>query len=90
MLSRLKVCVCPCAHRPYEVLLHRLRDSSSARPIRTLHTLSKVDRMNPPEMGEHVASCFAGAEIWWHDGGHTVPADPAVVTRFLERAATGR
>ena len=84
---QLAICCAAALPKPYEGLLERLRDAPSPRPLRTLHTLSKQDGMNPPEMGEGVASCFSGAEVEWHDGGHKVPTDPSVIAGFLSRTA---
>ena len=81
--------------KPYEPLLHRLRDTPAPPLLMpTLHTLSAADGMNPPEMGEEVARCFEPlAEVLWHSDGHAIPplADDADggmarVAAFLERA----
>jgi len=83
---KLAICCAAALPKPYEGLLQRLRGAPSPLPIRTLHTLSKRDGMNPPNMGEDVAACFAASEVSWHDGGHAIPKD-AAIARFLERAA---
>lgn len=60
---------------PYRPLLERLRSSGGAPNIPTLHCLSKSDTMNPPELGEELASCFgvASSQVLWHGAGHKVP-----------------
>ena len=64
--------------KPYEKLLAALGEQGCSVP--TLHSISAVDRMNPPEMGEWVAGCFApSAELLRHDAGHVVPRDAASV-----------
>ena len=64
--------------KPYEKLLAALGEQGCSVP--TLHSISAVDRMNPPEMGEWVAGCFApSAELLRHDAGHVVPQDAASV-----------
>ena len=78
--------------KPYEKLLAALGEQGCSVP--TLHSISAVDRMNPPEMGEEVARCFEPlAEVLWHSDGHAIPplADDADggmarVAAFLERA----
>ena len=40
----------------------------------TLHCLCRTDPMNPAELGEAVAGCFAPrGELLWHEGGHALP-----------------
>ena len=71
---------------PHDQLLTRLRDTAHSIP--TLHCLSAVDRINPPESGERLALCFQNAEVFWHDAGHTVPATDvgvAHVAAFIRR-----
>lgn len=74
--------------KPFEPLLHRLRDTPSARPLPTLHTLCKADPMNPAELGAEVASCFPESATLWHDGGHALPPPSHLdaVAAFLDRA----
>lgn len=78
--------------KPYEALLHRLRDSPSPPMLMpTLHTLCKADDMNPAELGEEIAGCFGPrAEVLWHAAGHAVPPPGPEgldsVAAFLERA----
>lgn len=62
--------------KPYEPLLHRLRDAPDEAKLNlpTLHTLCATDPMNPSNLGEEVANCFApSAEILWHGDGHALP-----------------
>ena len=62
--------------KPYEPLLHRLRDAPDGGKVLfpTLHTLCRADPMNPSSMGEDVASCFEPlAEVMWHEDGHAIP-----------------
>ena len=79
--------------KPYEPLLHRLRDCTPSAPLLmpTLHTLCEADDMNPSALGEDVARCFGPlAEVLWHADGHALPpAGPDGLERvaaFLERA----
>ena len=78
--------------KPYEQLL---KEASlvGAQSIASLHCLSKSDTINPPELGEWVADCFApGANTLWHEGGHIIPGDGgerdketvAAIATFLE------
>jgi pimeloyl-ACP methyl ester carboxylesterase len=68
--------------KPYEALLHRLRDAPAVGQdgtgrvlLPTLHCLCKQDPMNPAALGEEVAGCFApSAEVLWHGDGHAVPS----------------
>ena len=73
---------------PHAPLLRRLRETSPPSLVPTLHCLSKVDRINPPEQGEALAACFgATAEVLWHDGGHVMPPRPQLLeaAEFLDR-----
>lgn len=64
--------------KPHEALLASLGEAGCSVP--TLHSVSAADRMNPAEMGEWVASCFApSAKLLYHDAGHVVPQDAASV-----------
>ena len=77
--------------KPYEPLLHRLREASPPLLMPTLHCLCATDDMNPATMGEDVASCFAPrSELLWHAAGHALPpAGPeglGAVAAFLDRA----
>lgn len=66
---------------PYRPLLERLREkaaASSSSILPTLHTLSKVDKMNPPDLGKELAECFGTgdggtASVLWHSAGHEMP-----------------
>jgi hypothetical protein len=41
--------------------------------------MGKADNVNPPELGQMLANCFAGSQVEWHDGAHLVPSDPEIV-----------
>ena len=59
---------------PYRPLLERLRSAGGAPSLPTLHCLSAMDPMNPPELGEELAGCFGdSAQVLWHDAGHDMP-----------------
>lgn len=76
---------------PFEALLSRLQASGGSSSIPTLHCLSAVDNMNPPALGEALATCFGPTttEMLWHDAGHVVPPPDKVVpvVSFLDRVA---
>jgi len=62
--------------KPYDALLTRSRTAPRASALLpTLHCLSAVDDMNPPELGEALADAFRHppALTLWHDAGHTLP-----------------
>ena len=76
--------------KPYAPTLDRLRAAGGGGSVRTLHCLSAVDAMNPPEQGEALAAAFGpSAEVLWHDGGHAMPPPGEALKRtaeFLDRA----
>lgn len=75
--------------KPHESLLEELSclEATSFVSMATgltsasLHCLSKADAINPPELGEWVADCFAKSSLegavqkLWHDSGHVIPGD---------------
>ena len=70
----LTVCCGAALPKPFEPLFAALRESGGAPAIRSLHCLSAVDTMNPPELGKALATSFGtSASLLWHDNGHTVP-----------------
>eukprot|EP00965_Chrysotila_dentata_P049034 1626289-Pleurochrysis_carterae.AAC.21 len=76
--------------KPYEALLQQLADTTGTT-LPTLHTLSKMDTMNPPDMGEWVASCFApSAKVLWHGAGHTIAPEACLseVVEFVSAATS--
>mgnify|MGYP006156615837 CR=1 FL=1 len=79
------------ADPPYTDLLRRLRDSPD-KEIRTLHCLSKLDTVSPPELGEELAGCFGQtAEVLWHDRGNAMPDKSWwKATRAFPDRATGQ
>ena len=85
---QLVVCCGGAMPNPHAPLLRRLKETSPPSLVPTLHCLSKVDRINPPEQGEALAACFgATAEVLWHDGGHVMPPRPQLLeaAEFLDR-----
>eukprot|EP00900_Chrysochromulina_parva_P021226 jgi/Chrpa1/3737/Chrysochromulina_OHIO_Genome00003109-RA len=70
----LTVCCGAALPKPFEPLFAALRESGGAPAIRSLHCLSAVDTMNPPELGKALATSFGtSASLLWHDNGHTLP-----------------
>lgn len=78
---------------PFRPLLDRLRAMGGApSSLPTLHCLSEVDSMNPPELGEELASCFGpSATVLWHDAGHDMPSKDKLndVAVWMDQAGGG-
>ena len=77
--------------KPYEPLLHRLRDAPDDAKVLfpTLHTLCRADPMNPSSMGEDVASCFEPlADVMWHEDGHAIPPLAAAAADAMGPSST--
>ena len=46
---------------PFDAMLRELQ--AGGRSLPTLHVLGRKDTINPPELGERLASCFAAARV---------------------------
>eukprot|EP00316_Scyphosphaera_apsteinii_P012579 CAMPEP_0119324006 /NCGR_PEP_ID=MMETSP1333-20130426/62130_1 /TAXON_ID=418940 /ORGANISM="Scyphosphaera apsteinii, Strain RCC1455" /LENGTH=218 /DNA_ID=CAMNT_0007331597 /DNA_START=9 /DNA_END=665 /DNA_ORIENTATION=+ len=89
---RLAICMSAALPKPYEDLLLRLCNAPemARQSVRTLHCLSKADDVNPPQLGEQVASCFMpSSKVLWHNSGHQVPPTECLgdVGTFLHQSA---
>ena len=88
---KLAICLSGALPKPYEGLLEQLRTAPDTvrGAVRTLHCLCRHDGINPPELGEQVATYFAASQILWHQDGHNVPAAAGLcdVAAFLEESA---
>jgi pimeloyl-ACP methyl ester carboxylesterase len=72
------------AHAP---IVDALRGST----LPSLHVIGRADRVVPPDGSRALASCFAAPIVLEHDGGHVVPASPAIhvgTARFLDVVAS--
>jgi len=67
---------------PFDPLLKSLKASKDTKTIPTMHVFGEKDNVNPPELGQLLADCFADPCIVWHPGAHTVPSESELVVRL--------
>jgi hypothetical protein len=82
-------------HQPNRVVTAKYKRGEKCQPypsvppppplVTSVHTVGKLDAMNPPEQARRVAEAFGhGAELLEHAEGHVVPLDDKAIATYVK------